>query len=134
VEKESVYVVMGLQEEGIKEVIAYYLSGGSGESSVVWREVLTDLYDRGLKEPLLNAPDNLPGLEEALALVYPRADFQSCVLHKVRNTLKKVKKRDREAVAEDLKRIYEAHNEGLWRENFERFKRSQLSENRVEKC
>jgi len=50
---------MGLQEEGIKEVIAYYLSGGSGESSVVWREVLTDLYDRGLKEPLLNAPDNL---------------------------------------------------------------------------
>jgi len=37
VEKESVYVAMGLQEEGIKEVIAYYLSGGSGESSVVWR-------------------------------------------------------------------------------------------------
>jgi len=63
VEKESVYVVMGLQEEGIKEVIAYYLSGGSGESSVVWREVLTDLYDRELKEPLLNAPDNLQVLK-----------------------------------------------------------------------
>jgi len=55
--------------------------------------------------------------------VYPRADFQSCVLHKVRNTLKKVRRRDREVVAEDLKRIYEAHNESLWRENFERFKR-----------
>jgi len=123
VEKEPVYVVLGISEEGIKEIIAYYLPGGSGESSVIWKEVFTDLYNRGLREPLLIVGDNLPGLEEAVSLVYPKADFQSCVLHKVRNTLKKVRKRDREAVAEDLKRIYEAHNEGLWRENFERFKR-----------
>jgi len=40
--------------------------------------------------------------------VYPKADFQSCVLHKVKATLKKVRKRDQSAVAEDLKRIYEA--------------------------
>jgi len=124
VEKEPVYAVLGIAEEGIKEVVAYYLPGGSGESSVIWREVLTELYNRGLKEPLLIVGDNLPGLEEAVALVYPRADFQSCVLHKVRNTLKKVRKRDQSAVAEDLKRIYEAHHEGLWRENFERFKRN----------
>jgi len=116
--------VLGISEEGIKEIIAYYLPGGSGESSIIWKEVLTDLYNSGLREPLLIVGDNLPGLEEAVSLVYPKADFQSCALHKVRNTLKKVRKRDQSAVVEDLKRIYEAHNEELWRENFERFKRN----------
>ncbi|MEZ0344092.1 MAG: transposase [Caldimicrobium sp.] len=51
-------------------------------------------------------------------------EFQSCVLHKIRNTLNKVRKRDRALVAEDLKRMYETHNEGDLRAHFERFKRN----------
>jgi len=50
--------------------------------------------------------DGLPGLEEAFRAVYPKADVQHCVVHKVRNTLNRVRLKDREAVAEDLKAIY----------------------------
>mgnify|MGYP002377175983 CR=1 FL=1 len=52
--------------------------------------------------------DGLNGLEEAFKSVYPKADVQRCVVHKVRNTLNKVRKKDQIEVAEDLKLIYRA--------------------------
>jgi transposase-like protein len=124
VEKEVVYVVMGLSEDGYKEILGFWIPGGSGESALNWKEIFKELYERGLKEPLLIVGDDLSGLEEAVKLVYPLAEFQSCVLHKIRNTLNKVRKRDRALVAEDLKRMYETHSEGDWRAHFERFKRN----------
>jgi transposase-like protein len=124
VEKEVVYVVMGLSEDGYKEILGFWIPGGSGESALNWKEIFKELYERGLKEPLLIVGDDLSGLEEAVKLVYPLAEFQSCVLHKIRNTLNKVRKRDRALVAEDLKRMYETHSEGDWKAHFERFKRN----------
>jgi transposase-like protein len=121
VEKEVVYFVMGLSEEGYKEILGFWIPGGNGESALNWKEILKELYDRGLREPLLIVGDNLPGLESAVKLIYPLVDFQSCVLHKIRNTLNKVRKRDKVAVAEDLKRIYETHSESDWEFGFERF-------------
>ncbi len=58
------------------------------------------------QEVLLGVFDGLPGLEEAFRAVYPKADVQHCVVHKVCNTLNRVRLKDREAVAEDLKAIY----------------------------
>ncbi len=54
--------------------------------------------------------DGLAGLEEAIKKVFPGADFQRCILHAVRSTLQKVRKVDRAAVAETLKRIYRDSN------------------------
>lgn len=124
VEKEVVYFVMGLSEEGYKEILGFWIPGGNGESALNWKEILKELYDRGLREPLLIVGDNLPGLESAVKLIYPLVDFQSCVLHKIRNTLNKVRKRDKVAVAEDLKRMYETHSESDWEFGFERFKKN----------
>jgi len=42
--------------------------------------------------------------------VYPKADFQSCVLRKAKASLNKVRRRDRKKIARDLKRIYEVNN------------------------
>ncbi|WP_459896913.1 transposase [Desulfurobacterium crinifex] len=41
----------------------------------------------------------------------PKADFQSCLVHKVKNTFNKVRAKDRKKIANDLKRIYQASNE-----------------------
>ena len=55
--------------------------------------------------------DDLPGLEEVIKKIFPESDWQLCVLHAVRDALNKVRKKDREALAEDLKKIYRAETE-----------------------
>ncbi len=54
--------------------------------------------------------DGLSGLEEVLREIFPGADFQHCVVHHMRNCLKVVRKRDREGLAEDIKKIFRAKN------------------------
>jgi len=55
--------------------------------------------------------DDLPGLEEAIKKIFPETDRQLCVLHAVRDVLNKARKKDREALAEDLKKIYRAETQ-----------------------
>jgi len=73
---------------------------------------------------LLGVFDGLPGLEEAFKAVYPKADVQRCVVHKVRNTLSRVRKKDQFEMAEDLKLIYRSPNKKIALEMFQ-----QLSQN-----
>jgi transposase-like protein len=40
-------------------------------------------------------------------------------LHKIRNTLERVRKRDKVAVAEDLRKIYASHDLEDWKRGFE---------------
>jgi putative transposase len=100
VEKEVIYVVFGVNEEGYREILDFFVGGQ--ESAHVWQEILQNLYKRDVKEVLLGVFDGLPGLEEAFKEVYPKADVQRCVVHKVRNTLNHVRKKDQFEVAEDL--------------------------------
>jgi transposase-like protein len=87
VEGEVVYIALGIDEEGYKEVIGFWIPGSDGESARLWKQFLYQLKERGLKEPLLFIGDGLKGLKEAVKEVYPLADFQSCILHKVRGDI-----------------------------------------------
>jgi len=107
IRKEALYVVLGITPEGKRDILGFYLF--PTESAAVWqKEVLSDLWERGLREVLVFVTDDLPGMEEAIRRVYPGADWQQCVVHKVRSTLPKVRKEDQEAVLRDLKRVYRA--------------------------
>jgi len=106
VANEVVYLVIGVSEDGYREILGFYVGGQ--ESSLGWKEILSDLYNRGVEEVLLGVFDGLPGLEAAMKEIYPKADVQRCVVHKVRNAINAVRKKDQTAVAEDLKAIYEA--------------------------
>ena len=55
--------------------------------------------------------DGLKGLKEAIAAVYPKTEFQRCIVHMIRNTLKYVSYKERKELAKDLKLIYTASNE-----------------------
>lgn len=123
VEGEVSYIALGIDGEGHKEVLGFWLMGSEGESSEIWKEILVELKGRGLEEPLLFIGDGLTGLPEAVKEVYPRADFQSCLVHKVRSSLNKVRKRDREAVSQDLKRIYRQPDEAGFLRAWEDFKK-----------
>ncbi|MFT9485943.1 MAG: IS256 family transposase [Tepidibacillus sp.] len=120
VAKEVIYIVVGVTEEGFREVLGFYVGGQ--ESSLGWQEILQDLYTRGLKEVLLGVFDGLIGLEEAFKSVYPKADVQRCVIHKVRNTLNHVRKKDQFEIAEDLKTVYKSFTIQEALKQFEQFK------------
>ncbi|MNC34292.1 Transposase, Mutator family [compost metagenome] len=91
--------------------------GGGQESANGWREVLKDIYDRGVQEVLLGVFDGLPGLDAAFRETYPKADVLHCIVHKVRSssTFPKIRVQYKTEVIEDLNTIYMAADQDLTR-------------------
>ena len=73
--------------------------------------VLNELKNRGVKDILILCADGLTGIKEAIAAAFPKTEYQRCIVHQVRNTLKYVPDKDRKAFATDLKTIYQASDE-----------------------
>ena len=55
--------------------------------------------------------DGLAGIREAISTAFPNTEYQRCIVHQVRNTLKYVADKDRKEFSKDLKTIYNAANE-----------------------
>lgn len=81
----SILVAMGVRQDGQKVVLAIRPMGG--ESEAAWRMVLDDLVQRGMAVPALAIVDGAPGLEAALAALWPEVAVQRCSVHKERNLL-----------------------------------------------
>ncbi len=120
VEKEAVLFALGIDEDGYREILDFEVNPSEGAES--WLEMIKRLYDRGIREVLLFVADGVTGLEERIKEYFPKADFQSCVVHKVRSTLNKIRAKDRKKIAKDLKRIYQASMKEEALKGFERFK------------
>ena len=80
------------------------------------------LYERGVREVLLFVADGVIGLEERIKEYFPKADFQSCLVHKIRNTLNKVRAKNKKGIAKDLKKIYQVSTGEEALKGFEKFK------------
>ena len=109
IRKLAAYVILGINAEGKKEVLT--ISIGENESSKYWLSVLNELKNRGVKDILIICADGLTGIKEAIAAAFPKTEYQRCIVHQVRNTLKYVPDKDRKAFATDLKTIYQAADE-----------------------
>lgn len=102
-----VYVAMGVNIEGHKEVLGLWISEG-GEGSKFWLSVLNEIRNRGVKEIFITCIDGLNGFPEAIGAVFPEAKVQRCIVHLVRNSLQYVSYKDRKEVAASLKTIYQS--------------------------
>ena len=109
VRKLAAYVVLGINEDGYKEVLA--LEVGENENSKYWLGVLNGLKNRGVQDILILCSDGLTGLKEAIAAAFPKTEHQRCIVHMVRNTLKYVANKDMKNFARDLRTIYTAPDE-----------------------
>ena len=107
VENRAVYVVLGLDLEGRKDVLGHWVSNGA-EGASFWLGVVTDLKNRGVNDIFIAAIDGLTGFKEAIRSVFPQVEIQRCIVHQIRNSLKYVTWADRKAFAADLKGIYQA--------------------------
>jgi len=140
VENRAVYVAMGVDLEGRKDVLGLWTS--SNEGAKFWLGVLTELKNRGVKDVLIACIDGLKGFPQAVEAVFPEAKVQLCIVHLVRASLNYVSWKERKQVAADLKAVYRAASERqaeqeltefiakwggryqtigkLWKENWER--------------
>lgn len=108
VSKEAVYIAVGIREDGSKEVLSYTIA--PTESAYNWQELLTELKERGVEEVLLFISDGLKGMVDAISTVFPKAQYQTGLVHVARNISHKVRVEDRQEICDDFKTIYKAAN------------------------
>jgi putative transposase len=109
VENRAVYVAIGVDLEGRKEVLGLWTSANEGAK--FWLGVLTELKNRGVRDVLIVCIDGLKGFPQAIESVFPEARIQLCIVHLVRASLNYVSWKERRRVAADLKAIYRAATE-----------------------
>ena len=107
--KKAAYVVLALTCDGRKEVLS--LAIGENESAKFWLNALNELKNRGVQDIMIVCADGLKGIKEAIAAAFPKTDYQRCMVHMVRNTLKYVASKDMKSFAADLRTIYNAASE-----------------------
>jgi transposase-like protein len=122
-------VAYGIRADGVRHLLGFTRS--TGESQGAWEGLLHDLYRRGLegRQLQLVVTDGCPGLAAALQTIYPRVAHQRCWVHKLRNLLRAVRRRDHRAMKTDAQAIYlaasraeaEGHAQGFvrrWRDAY----------------
>jgi putative transposase len=117
IRKLAAYVILGIDDTGHKEVLS--IEVGENESSKYWLSVLNNLKNRGVEDILIICADGLTGMKEAIAAAFPKTEYQRCIVHQVRNTMKYVADKDKKLLAADLKTIYGAPNEEKARERLD---------------
>lgn len=118
IKKLAAYIILGINEDGQKDVLSINI--GQNESSKYWLSVLNELKNRGVKDILVLCADGLSGIKESISVAFPDTEYQRCIVHQVRNTLKYVADKDKKEFATDLKTIYHAPTEESGHERMER--------------
>ena len=107
VENVAVYIVLGVDVEGHRDVLGHWVSDGA-EGANFWLSVLSDLQSRGVEDVLIACVDGLSGFSQAIAAVFPHCQVQRCIIHQIRASLKYVVSKDQKAFVKDLKKVYQA--------------------------
>lgn len=111
IRKLAAYIILGINDEGKKEVLSIQV--GENESSKYWLGILNGLKNRGVSDILVICADGLAGIKESISVAFPNTEYQRCIVHQVRNTLKHVADKDMKEFAADLKKIYQAPTEEI---------------------
>lgn len=107
--KKAVYIALGINLEGIKEVLGMWV--GETESAKFWLTKMNELRNRGLEDILIACVDGLTGFSSAIASAFPKAEIQQCIIHQIRNTTRYVSYKDIKTLMADLKKVYKANTE-----------------------
>jgi len=101
--KEALHILIGITISGEKEILSYELF--PTESPENYKDMLEDFKKRGLNRVLLFVTDGLKGIKEKLEEAFPKAKYQTCWTHVIRNILLKVRSKDKAEISEDLNKI-----------------------------
>jgi transposase-like protein len=121
VANRPVYVAIGVNMDGERDVLGLWLGPTGGEGAKQWMTMLTELKNRGIGDALIVCCDGLKGLPEAIRVTWPDATVQTCVVHLVRNSLRYASKKHWQAITAGLKKIYTAPTVEAAKTRFEEF-------------
>jgi putative transposase len=108
VANRPVYVAIGVNLDGERDVLGLWLGPTGGEGAKQWATMLTELRNRGLTDALIVCCDGLKGLPESIRLTWPDATVQTCVVHMVRNSLRYASKKHWTKITQAMREIYTA--------------------------
>lgn len=108
VANRPVYVAIGVNLDGERDVLGLWLGPTGGEGAKQWMTMLTELKNRGVADVLIVCCDGLKGLPDAIRVTWPDATVQTCVVHMVRNSLRYASKKHWSTITRQMRTIYEA--------------------------
>jgi len=116
-----VYVALGIDLDGHRDVLGMWVGPTGGEGSKQWMNMLTELKNRGVQDVLFVCCDGLKGLPDSIQATWPMATVQTCVVHLVRNSLRFASRRYWKPIADHLKRVYQAPTVKAAEQRFDEF-------------
>lgn len=119
VKNKAVYLALGIERDGTKDVLGLWIQ--QTEGAKFWLAVMNELKHRGVEDILIAVTDGLKGFPEAIAAVFSQTQIQTCIVHLIRNSLSFCNWKERQAVARELKRIYNAENADVAAKRLEEF-------------
>ena len=117
--KRAVYIALGIDMDGKKDVIGMYV--GENEGAKFWLSIINGLKNRGVQDILIACVDGLNGFPQAIEAVYLKTEIQQCIIHQIRNTTNYVSYKDLKKLMADLKMVYAAPDEAAALEELESF-------------
>ena len=108
VANRPVYVAIGVNLEGERDVLGLWMGPSGGEGAKQWMTMLTELRNRGVLDVLITCCDGLKGLPDAVRVVWPETTVQTCVVHMVRNSLRYASKKHWPQITKQMRAIYTA--------------------------
>ena len=109
--KKAIYNILGINQEGRKEILGFYSAESEGAN--FWLGVLNDLKNRGVEDILIACVDGLTGFPDAIQAAFPKTEVQLCIVHQIRQSLRYVASKDQKAFLKDLKTVYAADTQDM---------------------
>jgi len=101
----ALVIAVGVDEQGERHLLGFDLGGS--EEQAFWLAFLRSLLKRGLKSVQLVISDAHEGLKKALNQVFTGASWQRCRVHFMRNLLARIPHKDKKAVADAVRLIFD---------------------------
>ena len=104
VSKEGYYTILGIKEDGSREVLS--IVNHPTEGARLWQMELESLKERGVESVGLVASDGLTSIENAIAKSFPNAQHQLCVVHVKRSILSVFPRTKRLEIGKELLEVF----------------------------
>lgn len=108
VDKEAVFIVLGIDFNGIPEVLTFDIQ--PSETKEGWLNIFQNLNERGLKTSRILVSDGFTGIDEIANSLLPGCLYQRCFIHLCRNLMAKVRSQDRSEISQEFMELSRKDN------------------------
>jgi putative transposase len=116
-----VYVALGIDLDGHRDVLGMWVGPTGGEGSKEWMNMLTELKNRSVADVLFVCCDGLKVLPESIIATWPEATVPTVVVHLVRNSLRFASRKYWKPIVDPVKKVYQASTVQAAEQRFDEF-------------